>query len=88
MSGVVAALHGIGMRHREPLMLLRAELDGLQAAEHVGGTPALPDAAQEFLEAAYAFLVAYSGPEPLRAHPRVLEAEVDAWAAQVMAGGR
>ena len=84
MSGVLAALHGIGLRHREALMALRAELDGLGAAELVGGRPGLPEAAQELHDALYAFLVSYAGREPLPAHPRVLEAEVDAWSAAVV----
>jgi hypothetical protein len=62
------ALLGIGARHREPLMLLWAELGGLEAAEQLEGSRGLPEPARALQRALWPFLAAYTqrdgGPPP------------------------
>ncbi len=59
MSGVEAALVGIGGRHREVLLLVWSELSGLEVSERLAGNRGLPGPALALREALYPFLAVY-----------------------------
>lgn len=59
MSGVDAALAGIGGRHREQLLLLWSELSSLEVSERLAGNRGLPGPALALRQALYPFLAVY-----------------------------